>query len=326
MGKFSKLFRITLIIAIVTQNALAKNTTGKPLEFAKVLYFQPSIEGDIGPIVLDGETLLSTPFHGDFYLKTKFNDKAKDSAKAFDIGKNDLSQSERIPFGERVGPGDWVGVTKDRDRLLWLDGKSMRVVAIDLKAGEAPFVQTVVVDKIKPASDSRGEPTRFEVTNSRNLFVKGFRKRIDRELVADGFVKLPEEWQKDTSQQFLMATTIPGFPLVTVGCPADHPGYCAVERQCFVHGGPDLQKVTMAGLAVSADKKMIVLGDSQHHRLLVYKFTSCFHIPFVKEIPLPKQLKQLRNLMIDSKDRLWISSRFPDDYNNASVFVWDSLF
>ncbi len=323
-GKHSLLLVVSAFIVNMT-NPLAYAVEAKTkLDWMKLKYAQPAIESDLGPMILAGEHLLMAPFQGNFYIKTKFDAAAPDSRKAFDVGKNDLSQSERLPFGEKVGDGVWTAGVLEGPRTIWLDGKRMRAIVFDPKAGPSAFVQTMVIDKIRPFPDPRGEPTRHEVAITRDKFIKGFRLRIDREIVGAGMVRVPDQWASARVHPFLMATRIPGYPLVTVRCPKEHPGYCEVDRQCFLAGGPDLDKIELAGLGLSQKSRRIVLGDAKGHRILIYRFQSCYHVPFEREITLPKEVKEIRNVMIDPDDRLWLSTRFSDDFHNASVFVWEA--
>lgn len=315
---------MTVFIVNMTNPMVYASDSETKLEWKQLKFAQPTIESDLGPMILVGEHLLTAPFQGDFYTKTKFDAAAADSRKAFDVGKNDLSQSERIPFGEKVGVGVWTAGLMDGPRTIWFDGKRMRAIVFDPEAGPSAFVQTMVIDKIRPFPDPRGEPTRHEVAITRDKFIKGFRLRIDREIVGAGMARVPVQWPSAGSHPFLMATRIPGFPLVTVRCPKDHPGYCEVDRQCFLAGGPNLDKTELAGLGLSQKGRRIILGDAKGHRLLIYRFQSCYHVPFEREITLPKEVKEIRNVMIDSDDRIWLSTRFSDDFHNASVFVWEA--
>jgi hypothetical protein len=79
-----------------------------------------------------------------------------------------------------------------------------------------------------------------------------------------------------------------------------------------------------SGLAYSEKRRYVLIGSKKHRKIDVYKFNSCFDVGFVKSISVPKEIKEISELHIDSDDSLWISSSEPDPYTFGSIFKWSS--
>src|SRR5690606_13851066 len=96
---------------------------------------------------------------------------------------------------------------------------------------------------------------------------------------------------------------------------------CIVKEACFADKFP-AHHATTSGLAYSAKRNLLVVGDFAERRLLFFRPHSCFHLQYLRSEPIPQKIKKLTSIYIDHEDMLWLSSDQPDDYHNGSVYVW----
>jgi hypothetical protein len=135
---------------------------------------------------------------------------------------------------------------------------------------------------------------------------------------------LPPTWdgQKDRVH-LLTLTALNDFPVMRIECGLGGDGPCLAARQCFVENMPQLLPLARRGLAVDVSRREILIGDSLKHRIMRFKYHSCFHISYLGELKLPPKLKEITNLFVDVEDRLWVSTKQADDYHNATIYFWD---
>ena len=222
-----------------------------------------------------------------------------------------------------AGPmaADLVGADLVGPRWLILDGTEVSVREVASSDYSEVTKRTVAWDLIKPPADRGGEPTRAETSALRTRFGKSWRSTPGRKIV--GWARRTGTGKKDVGSSYLLATTIPSYPVLEMRCGGgDEPSSCLITRQCFVEGVGELKPSSVAGIAYSMNKKLVYLGDAEQRKVHVFRFDSCFHIVKVRELTLPDKLKKLSNLYVDEGDRLWVTTTSPDDYLNASVYYW----
>ena len=78
----------------------------------------------------------------------------------------------------------------------------------------------------------------------------------------------------------------------------------------------------LRGIGISASRKQIILGDPVAREMHAFKYNSCSSIQQTGSRALPKNIKTLSNLSIDSEERLFITTEDPDDFLNASLYFW----
>lgn len=142
------------------QICFAKQHT-KLLNFDKIHHYQVSIQENIASLYLTDENrLITTPDTSDYFILTKYYPKNTDSSLAFGAKiAGDVSNSQRIKFHNEIGQGYWRGASSfEKDSLLFLDGKNVRIAAIDKKTNKYISVRDIIVDLIKPAKDSKENP------------------------------------------------------------------------------------------------------------------------------------------------------------------------
>lgn len=306
--------------------------------------FRPNLEWDaalaqlavtpgVGAVAFDGSKVITVDRNADRYLLASFTpigptDKqaAKDPKADPKVDDGPFGDSESRPFTADVaGTRRFMGVVPFvRSTLLFLESTDSRIVAVESASGFFVSQRAIVLDKLKPARDSRGEPTNLETATFRQHFMKAFGHINDGTIKLSGLAALPPAWHDGDAHQFLVASRIPGYMLMTMHCLEAELSQCRIVRGCFAEGIGSILPDSVTGVAVSAERRLVLVGDRHRAQLIVFRFESCHNIVKVGEIPLPIQLKELGNVMIDSDDRLWVSTLLPDDYRNANVFVWDS--
>jgi hypothetical protein len=105
----------------------------------------------------------------------------------------------------------------------------------------------------------------------------------------------------------------------------EEPSACVVARACNVAGLGDLRSEDMVGAgAIERDgKRLVLIGDASRKTLVSFAYDSCFHVARAKyEWVLPARLKEVTNFSVDAEGGLWVGTAAPDDYLNASVYVW----
>jgi hypothetical protein len=205
-----------------------------------------------------------------------------------------------------------------------LDSLDSRVIAVEAMSGFFVSQRNIVLDKLRPPKDSRGEPTKLEVAAYRRQFMSAFGHPEDHRVRLAGLAPLPPSWREGEAHQYLLASRLPGFPLMTLQCDEGSLTQCFVARGCFVEGLADMELDSIAGIATSVKRRLILVGDRKKALLHVFRFNSCHHIVHAGDISLPERLKEIANLSIDDADRLWITTMRPDDFQNANVFLWDA--
>jgi hypothetical protein len=295
----------------------------KQLSFAAIHHAQIAIERGIYGVFRRDEQLFLLPKFGDFFIVGPYQPAAEDPRKAFGRGDEDTAEGTRVKFPKGLSASFWRGVFELDGKWFFLDSYRRRLLVREKLDGEWRLPRDLVLDLIRPPADDRGPPIWQEVASLRQRFAAALKANQDNPEIFSDVAILPQKWRASFGgSQLLVASRLPGFPLVTLQCRSQGAGYCQFHRQCFLSPKDSLAAVDTAGIAVSAARKQILIGDYKRHRILVYRLGSCFHLPHVTTIRLPKKIGPLTALHVDQDDRLWVTTKDPDPYRNASVYVW----
>ena len=233
----------------------------------------------------------------------------------------ELNNQSRRYLSPATDSLDLVAADWGKDRILLFDGTSVTIHEIATADFKEVTRRSMPWDLIKPPADRGGEPTRAETAALRARFKIQWLKVPGRKLV--GVAPLPLALSKGRHHVYLAATKVAGFPLVEIACgDAEAPSACMITRHCSLDGATELTPSNIAGIAVSEARRMVLVGDARRQLLVGFRYDSCMQVAKVKEYKLPAKLKTVSNLFVDKKDRLWVTTRSPDDYRNASVFFW----
>lgn len=235
-------------------------------------------------------------------------------------------QVRREIFGDKDANGSappsfaWRAVDLESVRPLYLDGESLTIHEADPKTLASVMRRSIPWDLAKPPRDRGGEPTTPETNELRDKFKRAFRSTLG--LKAAGMAPIPEAWGTSGKRQYLVALRVKGFPLALMECDKEEASSCMLTRHCRVEGAKELAPASISGIAVRPSDRLVLIGDAARHRLVAFKFHSCFSVTRTRELLLPGKLKDLSNVSIDQEGRLWMTTRRPDDYQNASLFYW----
>lgn len=232
----------------------------------------------------------------------------------------DQTRREIFKDGEVPYQLDWRAVDLTTTRPLFLDGESLTLHEADPKTFASIMRRSIPWDLAKPPRDTGGEPTTPETELLRGQFKAAFRATLG--VKAAGMAPVPPSWGSAKKRNYLMALRVKGFPLALVECDPDESSSCILTRHCRVEGAGDLAPEAIAGVGVRAKDRVVVLGDAKGHRLVYFKFHSCLHVSRRGERGIPGEIKDLSNVMVDADARLWLTTKRPDDYQNASLFYW----
>lgn len=262
-------------------------------------------------------TVVAMPFRKPYATVHPFTAEATTRETRF--GK--LTDGQRLTVMDQGAAIDWRGMDEVDGKALLLSGEDLVLVDADVVSMKETTRRSVAWDLIKPPRDPRGEPSTAQVQDLRRRFKKAYQATTG--VRVSGMARLPEEWARTKGvRSYLLASRIPGFPLLLMECQKDEPSSCVLARACNLEGAASLKPSAVTGIAVSAERKLVLIGDSAHQRLDAFRFNSCYDIPKKAEVDLPARVKGLVNLYVDGGERLWIASKAPDDYLNASVYFW----
>jgi hypothetical protein len=323
------LISLTLIVGSLMQPALADNKKpGRTLPFDQVRHFQISLENGLHAVYRDKDLVLSSSRSAKFYLKSQYDEGAKEQDLGFGSLHTPTDKSERVPFPENEREKRIRGIVPLGPHWFFLDSGSRQLAIWHQERKIWLRPADVILDLVRPPRDPRGEPTRSEVAELRRGFTRAFSKvQQDNNELFGGLAALPTFWKDRDGSQFLMLLRVPGTPLMTIRCHGRNMNSCQAMRACFVHGLPSHLVEELYGLAVDPVRKELLIGSPGERRIMRFKAPSCYHIAHLKDrddIGLPEQLKDLGNLFIDAQRNLWVTTLRPDLYKSASLFRFDA--
>ena len=308
---------ITMIASLfcVTQpchGAEVKNLS-EPPEKQSLESIAPHLSG----LFVGKDALLLIPDAQSFFVTAPFRSDATSRIQMF----GDLDSQSRRYLPPGTDGVDLVAADWDKDRILLFDGTAATVHEIATTDFKEVTKRSMPWDLIKPPADRGGEATRVETAGFRSRFKIQWLKTLGRKLV--GVVPLPLPLSKGRHHVYLAATRVAGFPLVEITCGDDEAlSACMITRHCSLDGAKELTPSSIAGIGFSEARRMVLIGDARRQMLVGFRYDSCLQVAKVKEYKLPAKLKTVSNLFVDQKDRLWVTTRSPDDYRNANVFFW----
>ncbi len=323
--------------------AAATRAAAVPLAFPPAAQALGPIERVISALGMVGDQLILLPQDKSFAVLAKLPAgtlAAEVPVLTADLGGPPMVRTPPLTaasFGQGVAPdgsyrkgeagafkgADWRGmaVTADGERALLLDGFEVVLHEASPQAMQWVLSRTPPWDRIRPPRDRGGEATSGETAELRAAFKRAFLATPG--LKAAGIAPLPAAWnERKGVTSYLLALRVAKFPLVLMECSVSEPSACQIVRQCLLEGAQDLAPEAVTGIAVSAARRLVLIGDGKGRRLVGFKFTSCLHVARERDYALPKQLKELTNIVVDTRDRLWVTTGRPDDYLKASVYVW----
>lgn len=255
-----------------------------------------------------------TYFGKDLIVRVPFNGITLDQKKSF----GEFSESNRIQLNTAIKGRLWQGGDVVGGKLILVDGDLFQVAAFDEGNGLLINSRTIPWDTIRPAADRGGEATKSE----KNLVRKAFKKAYTATPApaVAGIAYDRHKWLGKDGHHFFVATNIHGFPLITLKCQKDDPSACVVDRACRLKG-KEIAANYIGGVAVASERQLYLL-DSITKKLIWYAFDSCYEARRRGELDIPNQIKKPSDVYIDEENGLWISSRDPDDYYNASAYYW----
>lgn len=258
--------------------------------------------------------LLLTPYRKNFLIQTPFDEKGDSRLHRF--GK--LTDSKRFEVQPPHKKKHYlVSSLMFEGKVIGLDGRDLSIIEFDKNLRFSSY-RTIPVDTIKPARDRGGEAPQYEINDLRRSFMKAFKAAPSQKLL--GMTPVPSSKGKG---RFLVLSKIKGFPIIKMKCSKINVSQCYFERACSIRGMRDLSSSELVGISSNIKRKEIYIADQSKHRILVYKYRSCLDIVKVRDILLPKKIKKIGGVFVDSSERLWVSSLLQDDYLNASVYFWE---
>lgn len=309
------------VLSFLSTDALCKQKIFKEfIEFKEVQYAQVAKNQDVFGLFYHNKRLLTFVDGADFYYATPFNQAAPSRTEAFSDKPYAIAASQKIPFGKLVGKGRFLARAPFGELGYFvLDGR-LKIAAFT-PDDKAVAVRTVIIDKVRPARDPRGEPTSIETARARQRLINAYKKIDSKNLVVSGMIAMPNVAKDPDRSQFLVSTRMKGFPLVSMNCDEKDLSLCRFERFCFLSGKrPDSINVT--GVAYSDKRRLLMIGDNKYNRIFYYKYLSCHHVTLVGVGHLPEKLAPLRAMIVGPDDSLWVSTMKKDPYLNSSVYVW----
>lgn len=233
--------------------------------------------------------------------------------------ESSLTASRRVRIPSLVKSTDWIAGLPFGARNILIDGTQLSVTTLSDK-NEIIRSDGIVWDLLKPASDPRGEPTRWEIASTRSEVSRLIKAKSGRKL--SGVARLPPEWKGGKEGRFLLATNLDGYPLMQMDCQNDIGVSCMIVRSCEMEspiGSDDVR-----GIAPVPGRSAFLVGDYKKNALTLFKYSSCFQITKGATFYLPDQFKKLGSFGISQSGELWVVTLSPDDYTNGSVHVWPS--
>lgn len=301
---------------LLETNAVSIGVYPKKLALEDVKHQQFSRFPDIRGFTFEGSDLISFDGVGNHYYKTEYR---KDSSDLLAFTSKPGQVSDSIRYKLNIGKNhSWIASYKLIEGITLFFSEDLWVLARE--KGSRVNYESIIIDRLKPAADSRGEPPRVEIANLRSKMSKH-----GRSLKLVGVTKGPGLDGDDS--QFIVATNLSGFKVITMMCSKDRLGFCRFMRRCLISNGTgqNISSDYLGGIAYkSYDKnsKILLLGDRQYNRIFVYSYHSCYHIRQVAVMDLPEYLGKLREIHIDDRDNLWVSTQSRDPLNNSSLYMW----
>lgn len=284
----------------------------------------PTVELSPTGIVVNGEKLFFVFPKNSLYLRTKWSAYGKTPAEKF----GDLLSQVRVdvkapPMGSR-----WVGGWAIGKQLVWLDGAELNTVAIGIDDAQEKTYRSIPWEGVvRPGRDRGGEAGRPETKALQAKFKKEFQNAGPVRIAGVASMEGGLEHEKEDgthSKHFTLAvlTRLPSFPFGVISCQIADPSQCSWERACAAPG-LTMNPTDRLSLAYDSQDRLLLVGSASTRDIQIFKFSSCLAISPVGKMLLPEKIKLQSSMAIDTLGRLFIGTVEPDNYFNASVFVWE---
>lgn len=296
------------------------------IELKSLRHYQVSKISDVYGIFLDSDTLISFAAEKNFFYKSRYKKNA-DHHESFTY--ESYSQDKeglvdyRFPFGKIIGYGRWLARAPFKNKGYFILGSDLKVAAFSTN-GDPIAKRDIIIDRLRPPADSRGEPTRREIYAYRAKLKSKYDMVEDKSIISTGFISKPSSFPDVDGAQFIISSRIPSFTILTMKCSDTDLSFCEISRGCFLSGKQTVKPQYVTGIAYSQKRDLLFVGDAEHNRIFAYRYYSCHHIRFQGVIHLPEKIRKLSSLLIGADDSLWVSTMGKDSYLNASVYVWSS--
>jgi hypothetical protein len=231
-----------------------------------------------------------------------------------------IVDGKRIPLPSGMFDFSSASILSYKDSYLVLEGELIEV-SLFSKVFDLVTKRSVAWNIIKPPMDRNGEATAFEIARMQALFAEKFKQTNGWKYT--GLTQAPVSWPAAAGKiRYLIPTRMPKFPLLSMVCDSEDASQCVMERACYAR---DLNIYSsLAGIAVSQKRNLVLVGDESTKVISLLRFDSCYSIKKVGEILLPERIKSITDVQVDEEDGLCVSSREPDDYDNASLYRWSA--
>ncbi len=252
------------------------------------------------------------------YVRIPFHPEAKTRITRF----GEYTQSTRVAVPPTKYPGDWRGIMFfEGEKSMLLDASMLQLVLFFPNKNRVIQETTVPIDMIKPARDPQGEPTSVETGKARTKIRSAYKKVFGSRFT--GFASLPAGWLQGKKNYYAMASNIEDFPLTVMGCAEDDPTGCTMDRFCYLEGGPHIKSKSVAGVGVSKNGKLLLMGDSERQSIHVFHWDSCFNVRYLRSLELPKNIATITSLHIDHEDLLWVTTNKWENQFDSNLYYWE---
>jgi hypothetical protein len=303
--------------------ASAKEAT-KQLDFTKIKHYQISLESSLYGVFREGPTVMSFPGENSYYIRSVYNADAKEQDLAFGSLHNPYDGSERIYFEPKDKMRRIRSVLHVGPHWAFLDVMSRQLLVYDetLKAWQMPA--DIILDTPRPASDSRGEPTRAETSALRSRLTKTLLKEKGNPDIIAGMTTLPKKWKDRDGSQYVLWLRAGTAPLLTVKCDQDHFKICQVQRACFVKGLSIAETEAVNSISIDPSSQNLLLLMRDKGKIVELRGSSCHALSAKDAYSLPKSLANAQAIFVDDANNFWLALRESEGATSASIFTWDS--
>ena len=285
----------------------------KILKFSDIKYYQFSKFSDVLGVEVLADHLVTFDGEGQHYYRTLFRRKNLDPDLALTNKVGGVSDSSRVAIN-LGGNFKWIALKPFLDGISILFSSDLSALAI--QKNKTVNRESIIVDRIRPAADSRGEPTRREVSH--------YRKKITSSiegLSIRGVAKMSAPDQDGS--QYIAVTNLTDFRVITLKCSSKRVGHCFFNRTCFLADSNEgFGGEYVAGIGLWKNSKYVLIGDRQYNRIFIYKKNTCHDIRQIAVMDLPEKIGKIRSIFVDSSENLWVSVDTRDFSLSASVYMW----
>lgn len=290
--------RTTIFLVFFIASRLHAQST---LDFKKIHHSQITIERGIYSLFIDNDTLWQAPAFGDFVIKTNYKKNGISSEKAFGMEGRSTSDSVRLKISNQKTKSFIRGLFRSGNFLMVLDPSLRRLHQLNLETTEWRITRDIMFDTMDTKSNLRVKKA-FQNSDPKKIWFSDVAVHSETEL--------------------FVLTYIPGIPLAKLSCDSQGLGTCLFKSICPLPGSMTKSQNDLVGIAYSKKRQQLLIGNEKTKRLEVYEAKGCDGLKLQRAIFLPKELKKMTSIEVDDQDNLWIATAEPDNYLNASTYVW----